>query len=153
MLFRSEWQIDPPAYTGWPRERNTGPQLRALAGSRLQLFGKASRPLAKVQLRDETGQRLLDPSAVRFSQDRLSFEVAAADDDAWIAENSTTVRVEVEDERGVSAEADHGVIVHVIPDAEPAVGLASKEFPAYVTPQAKLPLRIFVKDEIGRAHV
>ncbi|MFM2095402.1 MAG: hypothetical protein RIS70_2526, partial [Planctomycetota bacterium] len=88
-------------------------------------------------------------SAVRLSQDRLSFEVSPADDAAWLAEQSTTLHVEVEDERGIMAEADHGVTLHVIPDAEPTVGLASKEFPAYVTPQAKLPLRIFVKDDLA----
>ncbi|MFM2095367.1 MAG: hypothetical protein RIS70_2491, partial [Planctomycetota bacterium] len=95
-----EWQIDPPAYSGWPPERNVGSQLRALAGSRLQLFGKASLPLASVRLRDASGKLLLDPSAVRLSQDRLSFEVSPADDAAWLAEQSTTLHVEVEDERG-----------------------------------------------------
>lgn len=144
-----EWQIDPPSYTGWPRERNAGPQLRAIAGSRLQLFGKASLPLSSVRLRDAAGKLLLDRSAVRLSKDRLSFEVSPADDAAWIAEHSTTLHVEVEDERGIMADADHGIMLHVIPDAAPAVGLASKEFPAYVTPQAKLPLRIFVKDDLA----
>ena len=130
--------ITPPAYSGLPlRESET--LVRALVGANVHIVATANRELSAAWLCSEEGDRF--PSKVSSSGGtvEVDFEV----------EKSTTYWFELTDAEGLQGGGVISWDVRAVADAAPTVTIEEPSGNLFVTPQAKVPLRIGVKDDLA----
>lgn len=158
-----------PAYTGfWPQDSQ--PHLRAPAGTRVTINAATTKPLRSATLRTDVGLEL--PAAI--GDDGYSFTIpvsslpatavpadAVATDkvpkDAapanaapeFVLEKSGTYWFDLEDREGFHGGQQTRYEMRVIPDAAPTVDIEQPKANIFVTPQAVVPLRILVKDDLA----
>ncbi len=135
----------PPSYTGWPREKGEN-NIRALAGTRLEIDAKAAKPLQAAVLCLEDGREF--PG--RLSGDGLRI---AFNDSALAVEKSGSYWFRLTDREGLAGgENDRWEIV-VLADSPPSVTIEQPAANLYVTSQAVVPLRVTAKDDLAIREV
>ena len=131
--------IVPPSYTGLP-SRETETLVRALKGSRVQISATASNSLSEAAFCCEEGERIECPiSGPNRRKVEVSFDV----------DRSTAYWFELTDAEGLAGGGGLRWEVHAIPDAPPTVTITEPAANVFVTPQARIPLRISVKDDLA----
>ncbi len=131
-------RLIPPAYTGRPAvlsERH----IRAVVGTRMEITGKASKPLASADLCFEDGRRI----PTQLSKDGCTFTVAGVVDKSgayWFA---------LIDREGLHGGGDDRWEIRAIPDAPPTVQIELPRADLFVTPQASAPIRVSAKDDLA----
>ncbi len=111
-------RVVPPPYTGWPTEQ-TERNVRALAGTRLEISGMATSPLASVTLCMEGGVRI----AGRPTGDDGSFCVPAETGQPFAAERSGAYWFELVDRKDLAGDPRPYGQIHVVPDSPPTVSI------------------------------
>lgn len=137
--------IDPPAYSGLPREQVVAGRepLKALRGSRITLFLTSNRPLLDGRLRI----RALDGSGVREVAGRLdSRQVVAIE---WPLEGPAELEAVVRDVQGTACRQPLRFAQQVRPDQPPVVTLTDPPLFAVATPSSHLPVAGMVEDDLG----
>ncbi|MGA2031544.1 MAG: hypothetical protein ABSG68_04755 [Thermoguttaceae bacterium] len=142
--------IFPPAYTGWPMEKSDG-SVRALVGSRLRIAGEAAVPLSSAEMHLEDGRRLRG----RLSEDRRHFLLEppppAAGDSAHplVVDKSGAYWFLLTDEEGLSGGSDNRWEIHAVADAPPSITIEQPAANLFVTPRARVAVRIAAKDDLA----
>ena len=132
-------RLIPPAYTGWPPQSSER-HIRCLAGTQLQISGKATKPLASANLCFEGGRNV----PVRLGGDRREFSVES------VAEKSGVYWFELTDRDGFqNGGGDDRWEIQAVPDAAPTVRIERPAGNLYVTPKAVAPVRVAVKDDLA----
>lgn len=149
-----EVRLTPPAYTGWKPETTSG-RIRALEGTTAEVTGRSSRQLAQTAVRVEANgktriQGTLDP-------DGHQFRVPGAGSN-WKLTASGSWQLEVMDALLASggrelAVGDTRYELQVVSDKPPTVDLEWPAGPLYVTPQARLPIRVRAEDALAIRRV
>jgi hypothetical protein len=137
-------KLIPPAYTGWPSEIAAGKLIRALAGTRVQISAKATRPLrsAVLWLADS---RQIDGGPTDQQRRRVAAE--------FVIENSTedeklsSARFKLVDRDELTGEV--GWEIRAVPDQPPAVSIEQPSDTLFATPRAVVPLRVVAKDDLA----
>ncbi len=147
----SEWKVwlKPPEYTGWPPEEARGP-LRALAGTEVQLSGRANRPLKRVVV-DCGPQQSFQGDVL---PDQYSFRVPGGknhrpEQERWILQTSGYYRIRLEAADGTFSVNEPRWEVRVYEDAPPTVVLESGQRLLVMTPDGRLPLRVSARDDLA----
>jgi len=138
-IEQQETHVTPPAYTGLPT-REAGTLVRALVGSRVRIEATASRPLSAAAFCSEDGDRIECPISDP-NRRRIEIELDV--------EKSATYWFELTDSEGLEGGRVMRWDVRAVPDAPPTVTIEEPAGNIFVTPQATLPLRIGVKDDLA----
>jgi hypothetical protein len=134
-----------PAHTRRIPEEYRGdvPPLRVPVGTRIELEGRASRPLGSAVLRHETGE--------------LDVPLSVADErfeHAWYPRRSGSYAWEFLDEGGAAAEsAPLPLVLSLVPDSVPSVALVLPGVDTTLALSMKQPLAIQVADDYGISHI
>lgn len=136
-------KLVPPAYTGLGPE--TAERLiRALVSTRVEIAGRATKPLESAALCLDDGRRL----PVRLGDDGLTFSVAGADGSGLVIDKSGAYWLELTDRDGLGGDGGVRWEIRAVPDSPPSVTIEQPTGTVYVTPQAVVPLRAVVKDDL-----
>jgi hypothetical protein len=141
--------VRPPAYSGLAPERG-GRLTRMIAGSELSLEGKLDRPASAVRLQSAAGEPL---PAVQQSADKLSFHTLTNPAQPWQPGKSQQVWIELVDESGEVTGRDGPLEIQILPDAPPTIAWDQPEDHSAFTPQAIVPIKATVKDDLGVQRV
>ncbi len=138
--------LHPPDYAGGA-ERHVDGGFRALAGTRVTLHGRTSKPLTGATLETDT---VGGPARIplELDSDRLGFSLDEQSQ-AWTVLQSGVYGIRLVDQQGL----DVGVLsqwdVHVQRDSPPTVSLRQPVADLMVTPQARVKLAAIVKDDLA----
>jgi hypothetical protein len=143
-------KVLPPAYTGWPAAAST-PDFRALEGSRIELTGTVDKPIQSAALKLE-GAGTPTEAAIAVSSDGLSFTLPASADKPWLLSQANAYALELTSVEGFTTTSARNDL-RVVPDRPPAVVVEQPADNVSVTPQAVLPLRVLVKDDLAIARI
>lgn len=141
----------PPAYTGFSAqtiEPRTG-ETCALVGTSVELTGQASKPLQEAWLCLDGGRRI----AAKLSADGRALRVPAEGQAPVVIERSVACWFELVDREGLRGGQDHRWQLRAIEDHAPVVVLERPSEDLFVTPQAVVPLRAVVKDDLAVARI
>ena len=134
----------PPAYTGWPSEPAEGEPIRALVGTRVEISGRATRPLASAVLHLDRGRRI-DGGPTDRQRRRVAAEFEIKD---LIDEQEPgSVRFELVDQENLSGEVGWEIIA--VPDRPPTVSIKRPGDTVFATPQAVVPLQVAAADDLA----
>lgn len=133
--------LHPPAYTGWGPTKSDK-RIRALQGTRVAIRGATTKPLASARLKLDGGREI----AAKITRDGFGFEIAPED---FTLDKSGTYRFALVDREGVAGAAERRGDIRVVPDAPPTVTIERPATGVFVTPRARVPLRILVKDDLA----
>ena len=137
--------VVPPDYTRQP-PRESGRHLRVLEGTRIQLRGTATGAIQEAVIRFQSDdQQASIPLAV--NADGTSFQ----SDRPWIASRTGTYWIEVTDAEGLTTGSDQQYELRVGKDQPPTVSIESPTPNALVTAQARVPLKVLLKDDFAVA--
>ena len=136
-------RLIPPAYSGG-REEPSGRHIRALAGTRIEMVGRASTPIASAALCFGGGKKIL----AQISDDGRDFAIPAAGSTALIIERSDSYWFELKDREGLLGIGDRWEM-QAVPDAAPTVTIEQPAANLFVTPQAVVSLRVAAKDDLA----
>ncbi len=136
----------PPAYSGFSARtvEPGGGETCALVGTRMELAGRASKPLKEAWLCLDDDRRI----AATLSADGLSLSVPAAGQAPVVVEQSAACWFELVDRQGLRG-GELRWQLQAIEDHAPVVVLEQPGEDLFVTPQAVVPLRALVKDDLA----
>jgi len=142
-----EIRLFPPDYTGWPVE-DSGENIYAIEGTRIEAVGRLSKPASAVALRtdDHDAQPTIP---VHLGEDGMEFRVRRDPDPAWIARQSGTYWFETTDPEGLQGGVDRRWNIRVVKDSAPTVSLEKPGATAFATRVAAVPISAFVKDDLA----
>ena len=142
-------KIIPPAYTNWPEEDReaTLPKV-ILAGSRVQLAGKATK-----RLKPSSTLRLDDGRVfpLRIDADGLSFQAGAPPE--IIVNKTTAYTFHLIDVDGVEGGGDESWQLHVQADATPTAVIQQPSADLFVTEKAVVEVRVRASDDLALRQV
>ena len=136
-------RLVPPEYTGWP-PCETARQIRALVGTRLEISAATDKPIDAAALRLEDGRRF--PAEV---DDERRFRIPASGSPGLTVEKSQVGWFELTDRDGLMSRNEDRWRSAPCPTLPPTVAIEDPAGNVFVTPQAVLPLRIVVKDDLA----
>lgn len=152
---RLDVTLVPPEYAGRPPER-AGQPLRALAGTRVDVAGRASRPLARAAIRggDDSIARGADVIVAVgvIGEDGQSFAFPTDPMMAWTVQRSGVFWLELTDRSGLAGEGGR-FVVQLLPDDPPSIAWESPEPDDVVTVTGEAPIVATVKDDLAVRRV
>ncbi|NUQ61695.1 MAG: hypothetical protein HUU20_04350 [Pirellulales bacterium] len=134
----------PPEYTAWPKEAAKD-HIRALAGTRVTIAARATKPLKAAQLCLEDGRRFDG----RVTGDGRYFTIPADPRNPVGIEKSGAYWFEFTDTEGLTGGSDDRWEIRAVPDASPTVAIEEPAANIFVTPEATVPLRVTAKDDLA----
>jgi hypothetical protein len=144
--------VVPPGYTNWPREtRDAASAAPLLAGSRVELSGESTKSLRSAMLRFENGRNV--PG--RVDGDGRKFHIGASSPElpsGLELDKSTAYTIALEDRDGLRG-GEESWRFHVQADAAPTVTVERPKGDLFVTPRARVDLRIDARDDLGLRQV
>ncbi|MBW3597595.1 MAG: hypothetical protein KY475_10005 [Planctomycetes bacterium] len=155
--------LHPPEYTGWPVEKS-GMNIRALEGTAVEMKGRTEKPLRAARLMIDAEEDVVIPLAL--TADNHGFYLASRArppggtvgpedgparqaEPTWRITSSGAWRLVLTDATGLEGGGDTRHEVQAIPDRPPTIALDGDDAVAYVTPQAVIPVRGVVKDDLA----
>ena len=135
-------RLIPPAYTGKPAVPSER-YIRATVGTRVQISGKATKPLDSADLCFEDGRKI----PARLGEDGCTFTVAG------VVEKSGAYWFALTDREGLHGGGDDRWEIRAIADASPIVQIEQPRADLFVTPQAVAPIRVSAKDDLALRDV
>ena len=136
-------ELSPPEYTG-RTPRQSDPQIRALVGTKVRISGLANRPLSSARLRLEDGTEVQASLEGRGNQ-----EVSAE----FTVENSGAYWFSLIDRDGLEGGEEDRWEILAVTDSAPSVTIEKPAGNIFVTPQARVPLRIAAKDDLAIGRI
>ncbi len=140
-------QLFPPAYTGWP-SLTVAPDFRALEGSRIELQGELDMPVETIKLIVEGAAEPLEIPLALAAEGR-SFSIDANAAEPWILSPANSYHFEFTSAEGITGGTETHYELSVVPDRPAAVVVEQPADNLLVTPNAVLPLRALVKDDLA----
>lgn len=137
-----------PEYTSWPREISE-PHLRALVGTRIELAGRTNKPVNAVNVHVDEGAAV----PARLSDGGRRFSVPGDEASEFKVERSGAYWIELVDFDGFSSGEQLRYAIRAVEDFTPSVDIVEPQAVAFVTPSAKVPIRLAAKDDLALAQV
>ena len=134
-------RLIPPAYTGWPAQKAEN-NIRALVGTRFEIEATATKPLQSAGLCLDGGRQF--PG--RLSTDGLH---VAFSDPALVVQKSGSYSFRLTDRQNLEGGQDDRWEITAVADAPPTVTIEQPPANLYVAPQANVPLRIAIYDDLA----
>lgn len=138
-----------PEYPGWPETYDERPHLRALDGTRVAVHGWTTKPISRVTVCLEDGQRI----AGRVLAQGYQFVAPVPGSEGFIVKRSGAWWIELVDREGLSSGGEPRYELQYVPDQPPTAAIDGPEAALYVTPEASVPLRIAAHDDLALRSV
>jgi hypothetical protein len=136
-------ELLPPEYSGRPRRRSDT-RIRALVGTRVGISGLANRTLASARLCLEDGSQV-QASVAGPGNRKVSVE--------FTVENSGAYWFGLVDRDGLEGGEEDRWEILAVADSAPSVTIEEPAANIFVTPRARVPLRIAVKDDLAIGRI
>jgi len=136
-----EITLYPPEYTGWPPHPSDA-RIRALRGTRVATTGKVTKPLRSATLVLDDGQEI----TAKVSPNGTEFSISP---DQMTIDQSTAYSFRLEDNENLVEGQEDPWQIEAIRDEPPTVTFEQPSTNLFVTPQAEVPLRMLVKDDLA----
>ena len=133
-----------PEYTGWPPESGDR-HIHALTGTRVEMHGRATKPLSSASLEIDDGPSI----RAAVSPDGYAFSAPAPGGEQFIVAKSGEYWIKLADRDGFAGGEQVRYEIRAQEDLAPAVTLDEPSANIFVTPQAVVPLKIAVKDDLA----
>ncbi|MGA2256852.1 MAG: hypothetical protein ABSG53_19550, partial [Thermoguttaceae bacterium] len=151
-------RITPPSYTNWPEEERAATTTRPLlAGSRVQLTGKATKRLKPAsEMRFDDGHMLpieIDGDGVTFHVGKPSARALAEPPHELIVQKSTGYSFHLIDVDGVPGGGDESWQFRVLTDAPPIAMIEQPGSDLFVTERAVVSFRVRARDDMALRQV
>lgn len=140
-------RVHAPAYTGWPAV-DSGENIRAVQGSRIEVEGRLNRRASRVRLKIEEDGSTSDLPTI-LDDNGLGFHIPVDGDECWTLERSGAYCFEITDVDGLVGGIDKQWKLTVLPDSAPDVTLEKPGSNTFVTAEAVLPLTGVVKEDLA----
>ncbi|HXT61203.1 MAG TPA: hypothetical protein VN699_21360 [Pirellulales bacterium] len=137
-----------PEYTSWPSE-NSERHIRALTGTRVEMTGRATKPLSSASLEIDGGPSI----PVQIAADGLGFSAPAPGGPEFVVEKSGAYWIKLADRDGFSGGEQVRYEIRALEDLSPSVTLEEPAANIFVTPAARVPLRVAAKDDLALKQV
>lgn len=142
-------RLSPPPYTGWPTETLEKP-LEALAGTQVDFIAHTTKPITEASLVLGSGRVL------RCAVDANDPERLVAPEGSQlplVLEQTETFQFDLVDDRGIRGGRDSAFEIRAVPDEAPSIAIERPASTVYVTPNAVIPIRAVVKDDLAIRNV
>lgn len=137
-------KLVPPAYTGWVPE-HVDRDVRALVGTRLELAGEATKPLASAAFCLEGSEEV----PARLIGQHGSFEVVSGAAGQLVVEKSGVYWFRLIDRDGLTSDQRPYGQIQAVPDQAPSVSIDQPATNILVTPQAAVPIQLTARDDLA----
>jgi len=137
----------PPDYTGFP-VAESDKRIRALVGTRVEIQGIATKPLAEAWIHWKAGEELTKWKA-SVSEDGRRFALV---DQPLQIQQSGSYWFRLADQTGLVGEEENRWEVRASEDNAPTVSLERPAGSIFVTSDATVPVRVLVKDDLRIAR-
>ncbi|MBN1422196.1 MAG: hypothetical protein JXP34_25705 [Planctomycetes bacterium] len=131
-----------PAHTGKAPQAFEGGigEISIPGGTRLDIAGDATKRLARAVLRsgDTEFQAGLGDSGTGFEA-------------SFVPSTSGPLSIALEDDEGIGSRSPATILVRIVPDADPNLRLETPQTSGMVTPKAKIPTSVRIRDDYGIA--
>ena len=147
-IVSGQMQLTPPTYTGWEARtlEDALASVRVLEGTSVLLSGTADRELTSGILQSHAGDASREYAASISSDGR---QYAVPSDDTWKPEQTSEYSLTLVDRDGTqTVDADRWSL-RVLPDESPTVRFLDPSSEELVTPQAVIPIRCDVEDDLA----
>ncbi len=143
-LLSLQVRLVPPAYTAWPAV-NSPPDVRALRGTRIELVGKANKPLTSAHVRQSDGAEW----ALEVDAGGAGFSLSASVEKPWVVDQPARWRLLLEDaDRLVGGETTEYEL-QPLADLPPTVHIDTPQGQLFLTPAARIPIRAVARDDLA----
>lgn len=139
-----EITLHPPVYSGLPTTPSDK-RIRALVGTRIAVHGATTKPLRAARLVLESGEEQQRFEG-RVAAEGYEFDIPA---DSVAVEKSGAYWFELVDEEGLQGGGEARWELRAVTDTPPTVTIEQPAANGFVTPDAILPLRVLVKDNLA----
>ncbi|MEK6247515.1 MAG: hypothetical protein N2C12_05000, partial [Planctomycetales bacterium] len=139
-----EVQLQPPAYTGWPKTDSIGP-IVGIEGTQIHLAGNVNKAISSAELITDSGKSI--PASL--SPDGLEFKIPAEGSAPWTIERTGSYWIHLIDFEEIEGGDADKWQVRVLADEPPTVNLEEPLPELHVTPQATVQCRVFAKDGLA----
>jgi hypothetical protein len=140
-----------PEYTSWPAAE-VDKHIRAIKGTRVELSGSATKPLASARLIHDKDVAI----PLALSEDGYSFSLAPDEESSFVIEKSGSYWFELlertsrdNDEEPLLGGIGTRYEVRMIEDSPPTVSVEEPEANTFVTPDAAVVLEFSAKDDLA----
>jgi hypothetical protein len=140
-------RLHPPAYTGWP-VANSGENIVALEGTRVEVVGRLTKSAAAVELRTDQQGAAPRPT-VSLGDGGREFRIAADAKTGWVLQDSCAYWFLMTDAEGLQGGGERRWSTRVVRDSPPTVALERPAANTFVTPTAVVSLAAIVKDDLA----
>ncbi len=143
----------PPGYTNWPHEtRDAASPLPILAGSRVELSGEASKPLRSAVLHCDGGRDI--PARVEGDSRHFRFGGPSPElPQGLVLDKPSAYTITLVDREGILGGGDESWQFRVQADAPPNVVIEQPRGDLFLTPAARIDLRVDARDDLGLRRV
>jgi hypothetical protein len=150
-LISLQSTILPPAYAPWPPRSSSG-DVSALVGSKIEIAGTATKPLAAATIHVGSGDRVEQFSA-NIDASGYKFTLSADQIRSWVVAESGEYWITLRDvEAGVSHESRRWSVEAVV-DQPPTLQVHQPVTISLATPFGILPVRIEATDDVAISKV
>lgn len=136
--------LSPPDYTGWQPTTSTG-QVRVLAGTQMAVQATSTKSLKEASLRFEDGTSY----PAKIAADGRSFVVTSTEEFPVTIQQSGTYWFDLVDIEDMASGSETRWRIEALPDEPPSVSMELPERDTFVTPDATVPIRVLVKDQLA----
>lgn len=132
-----------PAHTGWPNAPSER-HIRALEGTKVAIAGRATKAIRAARV-------VADGESIPLviGADGRSFSLAADAEKPFVVAKSGGYLVELEDAQGLVGGRDARYELRAVADLEPTVSIDAPAANTFATPNAVVPLKITVSDDLA----
>ncbi|MEX2561310.1 MAG: hypothetical protein WD403_15410, partial [Pirellulales bacterium] len=132
-----------PAYTGWP-PAEADPHIRALVGTRVEISARTTKPLQSAWVRTDGSEY-----QANISDDGYSFSLSAEAENGFIVAKSGAYWFDLLDREGFPGGQQLRYELRAVDDLPPTVSVDDPAANVFLTPDAVVPLRVAVKDDLA----
>jgi hypothetical protein len=137
-----------PDYTGWPPETGQ-PHIRALVGTHVELRGRTNKPVGAATVHVDEGMTI----SAALSEAGRWFTVPGDGAAAFKVERSSTYWIELVDVDGFSSGDQVRYEIRAVEDFTPTVNIAQPPSNIFVSPAARVPVRVAAKDDLALSRI
>jgi hypothetical protein len=138
-----------PAYTGWASTTTNDPHLRALAGTKVALSAKTTKPLRSAKLKIEGGGKEPAEIVAKINDDGYGFSIPVDAEKPLVIQASGAYTLDLEDREGFHGGQGVRYDLRAIEDRAPTIAIEQPAADTYVTADAVVPLRFLAKDDLA----
>jgi hypothetical protein len=146
-ISNAEISSYPPAYTGWPMQRESG-NAKVLEGTHLRIEGASTIPVQEALLMLQSGEGEVVRRSLLVDASGRKFSMPTDSESSWVATETLTYWLELVSKEGIRTFDEERWQLSVLPDRPPAV-LYREPLPTDILPNATMSIELMARDDLA----